>query len=80
MSTYEPEEEDDLTTRAGFIKRSRKALVAGVLALVGSFGPAFGVAAADGVLGGGEILTLSIVALGIGVAAFSATWATPNAE
>lgn len=79
MSTYEPEE-DDLTTRAGFLKRSRKALVAGGTAIIGTFGPAFAVATGDGAIAGEELLALSVAALGVGVAAFAAVWYVPNAD
>lgn len=70
---------EDLETRAGFIKRSRKALVAGATTAIGAFGPAFAVATGDGVITGQEVVTISIVALGLGVAAFAAVWGVPNA-
>ena len=76
--TYSHDEE--LETGPGFVKRSRKAIVAGGLAAVGAFGPAFALATSDGTITGGEVLPIVIVSLGIGVAAFAATWATPNAD
>ncbi|WVX89580.1 membrane protein [Microbacterium phage HitchHiker] len=70
----------DLETKDGFIKRSRKALVAGATTAVGAFGPAFAVAAGDGVLTGQEVSGIAVIALGLGVAAFAAVWYTPNSQ
>ncbi|URM86430.1 hypothetical protein SEA_GSHELBY23_35 [Microbacterium phage Gshelby23] len=71
---------DELTTGPGFVKRSRKAFVAGALAAAGSFGPAFAIATADGVIGfTAEVVPIAVVSLGIGVAAFFGTYQTPNA-
>ncbi|QDP44856.1 membrane protein [Microbacterium phage Araxxi] len=75
-----PSVNEDLETRAGLIKRSRKAIVAGVVAVAGSFGPAFLAISGDGVITGEEIAFTTVAALGFGVAALCATWATPNAN
>ena len=57
-----------------------KAFVAGALAAAGSFGPAFAIATADGVIGfTAEVVPIAVVSLGIGVAAFFGTYQTPNA-
>ncbi|AYD86180.1 membrane protein [Microbacterium phage Burro] len=73
-------EDDDLTTKNGFIKRSRKALVAGLTTAIGAFGPAFAVATGDGVITGEEVALISVTAFGLGVAAFAAVWKVPNAD
>lgn len=71
---------EDLTTKAGFIKRSRKALVAAVIGLAGSLGPKILEITADGVVTGGEVITSTVVSLGVGIAAGLAVWYTPNAQ
>ena len=71
---------DDITTKPGFVARSRKAVVAFVGATAASIGPAVAVAGADGKLDwAGEVLPLSVVGLTLGFAAAAAVWATPNA-
>ncbi len=72
---------EDITTGPGFIARARKALVAGVGAVAASIGPAIVVAGADGQIDfTTEIVPLSIVALTLGLGAFAAVYATPNAK
>lgn len=72
---------DDITTGPGFVARARKAFVAGVGAVAASLGPAIVVAGADGVIDfQGEIVPLGIVGLTLGMGAFLAVYATPNAE
>lgn len=72
---------DDITTGPGFVARARKAFVAGVGAVAASLGPAIVVAGADGVIDfQGEIVPLGIVGLTLGLGAFLAVYATPNAE
>jgi hypothetical protein len=64
----------------GFVAQARKAFVAGAVAVLGAFGPAFAVATSDGSITVEEVIPLAVVALGLGVAAFAATWAVPNAN
>jgi hypothetical protein len=72
---------DDITTGPGFVARARKAFVAGVGAVAASLGPAIVLAGADGVIDfRGEIVPLGIVGLTLGLGAFLAVYATPNAE
>lgn len=72
---------DDITTGPGFVARARKAFVAGVGAVAASIGPAIVVAGADGRIDfAGEIVPLGIVGLTLGLGAFLAVYATPNAE
>ncbi len=72
---------DDITTGPGFVAKARKAFVAGIGAIAASVGPALVVAGADGAIDfAGEIVPLGIVGLTLGVGAFLAVYATPNAE
>jgi hypothetical protein len=72
---------EDITTGAGFVARARKAFVAGIGAVAASIGPAIVVAGADGVIDfRAEIVPLAVVGLTLGVGAFLAVYATPNAE
>lgn len=70
---------DDITTKAGFIARSRKAFAAGFIAFAGAAGPATVAITADGQVSLQEGLLVGVVALGIGLGAFWGVWATPNA-
>lgn len=72
---------DDITTGPGFVAKARKAFVAGIGAIAASVGPALVVAGADGAIDfAGEIVPLGIVGLTLGLGAFLAVYATPNAE
>lgn len=73
--------DDDITTKPGFIKRSRKAIVAFVTGTAGSIGPAIAVVTADGVVNfAAEVVPVLVVGLGIGLTAGFAVWATSNAS
>jgi hypothetical protein len=72
---------EDITTGPGFVAKARKAFVAGVGAVAASLGPAIVVAGADGVIDfQGEVVPLGVVSLTLGLGAFLAVYATPNAK
>ncbi|MEV8134284.1 hypothetical protein [Microbacterium aurantiacum] len=72
---------EDITTGPGFVAKARKAFVAGVGAVAASIGPAIVVAGADGVIDfASEVVPLSVVGLTLGLGAFLAVYATPNAQ
>lgn len=70
--------EDDPTTKAGLIARTRKASVAGSIAFAGALGPAIIVATASGHVNGAGFAAIIVTAAGLGVGTWFATWATPN--
>lgn len=71
---------DDITTGPGFVARARKAVVGFVGAFAASIGPAIVLVTADGKVDfGTEVVPVVLVALGLGLAAGIAVYATPNA-
>ena len=71
--------EYDSFTGPGFVARSRKAFVAGTVALSGALALAIPTAFGDGVVSVGELVPIGVAALGVGLVAFFGTWGTPNA-
>lgn len=70
---------DDFTTKAGFFRTARKAVVGFVSAFVASFGPAIVLVTADGKVDWvAEVLPVTVVALGLAFAAGFAVWRFPN--
>ena len=75
-----PDLRADQPKEPSFFEQSRKAFTAGALALLGAFGPAFAVATGDGVITADEVVPIAVASLGIGVAAFCATYAVRNSQ
>ncbi len=72
---------DDITTGPGFVARSRKAFVAAIGALAASLAPAIVLVGADGKVDfAAEVVPVVVVAVTLGLGAFFAVWATPNAK
>lgn len=71
--------DQDLETKAGLIKRTRKAFVAAGTTFVGALGPSVVVATSDGAVSAAEIIPLVVVAAGLAFAAWCAVWRVPNA-
>lgn len=72
---------DDITTKPGFIARSRKAIVAAVAAFATSAGPVVVLITGDGHVDfTGEVLPALIIATGLALGAGIGVWAVPNAQ
>jgi hypothetical protein len=63
----------------GYLARTRKATMAGAVALAGTLSVSAVSVTQDGAVTTGELVTYGIVALGIAASAWFATWAVPNA-
>lgn len=63
----------------GYLARTRKATMAGAVALAGALSTAAIGVSQDGVITADEAIVSGVIALGIGAAAWFATWAVPNA-
>jgi len=74
------EGEEDFTTGAGFLARSRKAVVAAVGAIAASATPAILAITGDGIVTAAEVVPAAIITAGFGLAAFVAVWNVPNAQ
>lgn len=67
------------TRENGFLARSRKALVAGIVGAAGGVTSTLPGAAADGHVNGPEIAVVATAAVVGFVLGFATVWATPNA-
>lgn len=63
----------------GYLARTRKATMAGAVALATALSGSILIVTQDGVVTAAEAGGAGIIALGVGAAAWFATWAVPNA-
>lgn len=71
---------DDITTKAGLIARTRKATVAAVAAGATWFGPALINAGSDGSITGAELLPILTIGVTLTVGTWVVTWGVRNAS
>lgn len=74
------EEQEELITRAGFIRRSRKAFVGAITTAAAILGPLILDSTRDGSISLSDIGQLAVIGAGAAIVGFLGVWAVPNAE
>jgi hypothetical protein len=79
-----PEDQDTRAERKdneepGYLARTRKATMSGAVALATALSGSILIVTQDGIVTAAEAGGAAVIALGVGAAAWFATWAVPNA-